>query len=113
MDKKRPAQAKKGLVVFINGSPGTGKSTLAIKLADRLNVDTILQTDLLKEMWKSGRVENNGQSYQKECTYWFQFTNQRIQGYNHSHNKKLSKCWKKSDCGRGTGYSANIQRNKN
>jgi len=47
---------KKGLVVFVTGCPGVGKSTLAFQLASILKIDSVLQTDLLKEIWK---VSNN------------------------------------------------------
>lgn len=47
---------KPGLIIFITGCPGSGKSTLAIQLANFLHIDSILQTDLLKEIWKTGNT---------------------------------------------------------
>ena len=36
------------VVILINGAPGSGKTTLAFKLADKLSIDQVIQTDTLK-----------------------------------------------------------------
>jgi len=44
---------KTAFLLVINGCPATGKTSLALELAKRLRVDTIVQTDVIKEVIRS------------------------------------------------------------
>lgn len=40
-------QEKRPLFIIVCGAPASGKSTLAQKLAERLNLSNVIQTDLI------------------------------------------------------------------
>lgn len=46
-------------VIFICGAPGTGKTTLAIKLAERLGIDQVVSSDIVRAVLRSLSNESN------------------------------------------------------
>ena len=61
------------VVIFINGVPGTGKTTVAHKLAARLSVEEIIQTDFLKQVFRY--LEHDENSYMPSHQAWRLFGN--------------------------------------
>ncbi len=56
------------VVVFINGIPGTGKTTVAHKLAAKLAVEEIIQTDFLKQVFRY--LEHDEHAYMASHQAW-------------------------------------------
>ena len=46
-------------IIIISGVPGTGKSTIAIKLAETLHYDQLISTDIIREVLRSKSRKNH------------------------------------------------------
>jgi len=49
----------KNKLILISGVPGVGKTTLAFKVANYLNIDQVISTDFIREISKSVLLENS------------------------------------------------------
>lgn len=58
--------ARTPLIVLVSGSYCTGKSTIASKLAQRMNLPNVLQTDLLADLLREDTTSTRGGIYNNE-----------------------------------------------